>query len=496
MIDDNKSIDVTTEQLEKYIDNGYNEDIIPKKVKDRNWNTTNFFTQWMGVIHNIPNYVAVLGFLLLGLKPISVVIAITIAGLTTGLFFSINGKAGTKYGIPFSMQLRSAYGITGSKLPGFLRGVIAATAWFGVQTYIGATVLTILITQIWPGYSLIGGGSELLGITIPNLISFTVFWAANMVIGLSGGDILNKFTSILTPMIHLVFGGMTIWAIRVGGGLGNIFSTLLSDEVTVNPIFGYFIVMASIIGVMAAPGASVSDFTRMAKSQKDQRNGQIVGLALGYLIFGFMAVTVTVGGSIHYGVPSAGEGILGFINQWDSLPATAIATLVFLLITISTNAATNMVPAGLQLASLFPKKVNNRMGVLISGTLGFLIQPWRLMAGESGIMVFLSLIGALLGPVTGVMIADYVIAKRGEIDLDELYINTSDSNEKSIYSGTNIHAYIATVIGLIISISGNLIPFLKPLSDIAWFTGTLSSAAIYIILSNFANKEVKVIAKE
>ncbi|MGI6579197.1 MAG: allantoin permease [Saccharofermentanales bacterium] len=479
---DNKIVDVSEKQLKQYIENGYNEDIVPKPVKDRNWTTKNFFTQWMGVIHNIPNYIAVLGFLLLGLKPVDVVIAIALAGITTGVFFSLNGRAGAKYGIPFSMHLRSVYGVTGSKLPGFLRGVISATAWFGVQTYIGATVLTILISQIWPGYALIGGGAVILGISVPDLISFTIFWAANMVIGLSGGDILNKFTTILTPIIHIVFAAMTVWAIRVGGGLGNIFATVLSEKKTVNPVFGYFIVIAAVIGVMAAPGVSVGDFTRNAKSQKDQSNGQIIGLGLGYLVFGFMAVAVTVGGSIHFGVPSAGGGILDFVKQWDNVPTVVVTTLVFLLITISTNAATNMVPAGLQLASLFPKKINNRTGVLISGILGFLIQPWRLMAGESGIMVFLNIIGALLGPIAGVMLTEYLIAKKEEIKLDDLYADVKDSNAASSYSGINIRAYIATLVGLAISMSGNIIPVLQPLSDIAWITGTISGAVIYLIL--------------
>ncbi|WP_016896930.1 allantoin permease [Aerococcus viridans] len=481
---------ISEDQLQRYRQRGYkNEDILPKPAEDRHMTARNYFTLWMGSVHNIPNYAAVVGFLMLGLSPINVMVAITLAGLAVAVFMIFNGRAGAKFGIPFAMHLRSTYGSKGAKLPGFLRGVVAAIAWFGVQTYTGAAALTILISKLWPAYLEIGGGGEVLGITIPELISFVIFWIANMAIGFGGGGILNKFTAVLSPIIYLVFGGMTIWAINVGGGIGNILQYNMAGDVSINPILAYLMIIASVLSVWAAPGVSVSDFTQNARSQKDQAQGQVASLLVGYLIFAFMAVVIIIGGTIHFGAPTSGNGVLDFINQWDSLPAIIVATLVFLMTTISTNATGNIIPAAYQLAALFPKQIDYRKGVLIAGIISFLIMPWNFMSDGGGILVFLNAIGSLLGPVAGVMIAHYYFVNKQEIDLDQLYFDTSGKESRqNIYTGVNKQAYVATVIGLVLSMVGQFIPALSVLSDMAWITGFFSAFIIYYLLIRFSSK--------
>lgn len=481
---------ISEDQLQRYRQRGYkNEDILPKPAEDRHMTARNYFTLWMGSVHNIPNYAAVVGFLMLGLSPINVMVAITLAGLAVAVFMIFNGRAGAKFGIPFAMHLRSTYGSKGAKLPGFLRGVVAAIAWFGVQTYTGAAALTILISKLWPAYLEIGGGGEVLGITIPELISFVIFWIANMAIGFGGGGILNKFTAVLSPIIYLVFGGMTIWAINVGGGIGNILQYNMAGDVSINPILTYLMIIASVLSVWAAPGVSVSDFTQNARSQKDQAQGQVASLLVGYLIFAFMAVVIIIGGTIHFGAPTSGNGVLDFINQWDSLPAIIVATLVFLMTTISTNATGNIIPAAYQLAALFPKQIDYRKGVLIAGVISFLIMPWNFMSDGGGILVFLNAIGSLLGPVAGVMIAHYYFVNKQEIDLDQLYFDTSGKESRqNIYTGVNKQAYVATVIGLVLSMVGQFIPALSVLSDMAWITGFFSAFIIYYLLIRFSSK--------
>lgn len=480
---------VSEDQLQHYRQRGYkSEDILPKPAEDRHMTAMNYFTLWMGSIHNIPNYAAVVGFLMLGLSPINVMVAITLAGLAVAVFMIFNGRAGAKFGIPFAMHLRSTYGSNGAKLPGFLRGVVAAIAWFGVQTYTGAAALTILISKLWPAYLEIGGGGEVLGITVPELISFVIFWIANMAIGFGGGGILNKFTAVLSPIIYLVFGGMTIWAINVGGGISNILQYNMAGDGAINPILAYLMIIASVLSVWAAPGVSVSDFTQNARSQKGQAQGQVASLLVGYLIFAFMAVVIIIGGTIHFGAPTSGNGVLDFINQWDSLPAIIVATLVFLMTTISTNATGNIIPAAYQLAALFPKQIDYRKGVLIAGIISFLIMPWNFMSDGGGILVFLNAIGSLLGPVAGVMIAHYYFVNKQEIDLDQLYFDTSGKEPRqNIYTGVNKQAYVATIIGLVLSMVGQFIPVISVLSDMAWITGFISAFVIYYLLVRFSS---------
>lgn len=477
-----KDKEFSYDDVEKYRERGYdNKDILPKPSDSRHTDAKNFFTLWMGSIHNIPNYAAVGGFLLLGLSAFQVMLAIAISGIIVALFLSFNGRAGASYGIPFAMHLRSTYGNIGAKLPGFLRGVVAAIAWFGLQTYTGSAALLILIGRIWPGFLEIGGGADILGISVPGLITFVLFWFMNLAIGLGGGEALNKFTGILTPIIYVVFGGMTIWAINVGGGLSNIMSYSLNTNVEYGVIFGMLMIISSTLSVWAAPGVSVSDFTQNATSNEAQTKGQISGLGVGYLVFAFMAVVILIGGSIHFGVQE--NDVLDIINKWDSLPAIGISTLVFLMTTISTNATGNIVPAAYQLSALLPKHINYKRGVIIASIISALILPWRFMSDGGAIIQFLNLIGALLGPVGGVMIAHYFFVKKGDINLDELYLpEGTEEGKQSKYHGINIHAYIATIVALALVLAGQVIPVLSLLANISWVAGFVIALVLYLAL--------------
>lgn len=276
---ENKDYQVSEEEAARYRERGYNEDMLPKTREKRNMGTKNYFTLWMGSVHNIPNYTAVGGFLFLGLSPINVMLALILSAFVVALFMTMNGRAGSKYGIPFAIHLRSVYGDVGAKLPGFLRGCVAAIAWFGLQNYTGSLALLVLIGKIWPEFLTLGGSADFFGISIPGLIAFTLFWLINMLIGLGGGNILNKFTAILSPLIYLVFGGMAVWAIQAAGGIGEILAFDTSGAAqSVNPIFAYFMIINSVLAVWAAPGASVSDFTQNAKSTRDQTIGQMASL--------------------------------------------------------------------------------------------------------------------------------------------------------------------------------------------------------------------------
>ena len=480
---------VTHADITKFRARGYtNEDILPKVSEKRNTGLMNYFTLWMGSVHNIPNYAAVGGFLVLGMSPINVMIALVVSALVVAVFMTMNGLAGSKYGIPFSMHLRSTYGNTGSKLPGFLRGGIAAIAWFGLQNYTGSQALLILIGKLWPGFLDIGGGATVLGISIPGLIAFTVFWAANLLIGLGGGGILNKFTAILSPIIYLVFGGMTIWAIRVAGGIGNILAYDVAGATAgINPIVGYLMIIASVLAVWAAPGVSVADFTQNAKSSRDQILGQTGSFLVSYAVFAFASVVILIGGSINAGTTE--WDVLNIINSWDSTPAIIISSLVLLMTTISTNATGNIIPAAYQLTALLPKYINYRKGVILASVISFLIMPWKLMENADSIYIFLNAIGALLGPVAGIMIAHYFFLNKQKIDLDQLYFDERDKSVNSIYRGINMQAYIATFVGLVVSLIGQFIPALAFISNIAWLAGFATGFLVYWLLTKTANKD-------
>lgn len=473
---------VSEADTQKYIENGYNADTVPKTESQRNMSKFNYFTLWMGSVHNIPNYAAIGGFLFLGLSPINVMIAIMLSAVVLSVFMVLNGRAGSKYGIPFSIHLRATYGDVGAKLPGFLRGGVAAIAWFGLQNFTGSLALLVIIGNIWPAFLSIGQGISILGISVPGLISFTLFFLVNVAMGFGGGKILNKFTAILNPLIYIVFGGMTVWAISQAG-LGNILSYKPEVASTIQTPVLVLILMVinSVVAVWAAPGVSVADFTQNAKSTKEQAIGQTLSFLVGYGVFAFCSVSILIGGTIIYG--DVGWDIVRIIESWDSIFLVTIAMLVLLMTTISTNATGNIIPAGYQLAALFPKKIDYKKGVIIASIISYIILPWKLMENADSIFIFLNVIGATLGPVAGVMLVHFFLIEKTELDLDLLYMDESKENLDNPYKGINKKAYIATIVGLVVALSGMFIPALKVLADLSWLISLLISGFVYWLLS-------------
>lgn len=462
---------------EKAMADGYSADILPTKEEERNWGTGNFFTVWMGSVHNIPNYIAIGGLFALGLSVGQVFAAIMAASVVIATMLVLNGHAGSKHGLPFAMLLRLSYGPKGAMIPGVLRGVISAIMWFGFQTYAGSQALSILIGKLWPTYLTLGGDWSFLGLTLPALLSFLIFWSFNVALIYGGMGFLGKFTNILSPLVYIVFGGMAIWAINLAGGIGPILS-YTGTGLPGNKIVIFFAAVTAVVAAWAAPIVNVSDFTKLAKSTKTQAVGQTVGLVVTYLLFAIASIAIIVGSEIAFGTPI--WNVLDVVARFDGTFAIAISVLTLCLTTLSVNVTGNIVPAGYQLASLFPKKLTFKSGAIIAAITGILVMPWKLMENATSIFTFLNVIGGILAPVTGIMLAQYFILSKTNIDLNALY----DSKKGKYYytKGFNVNAIVTTIFAGAICLIGNFVPILKPLYDMSWFVGIITAFILYTLL--------------
>lgn len=451
------------------------EDILPIPKEERTWGVGNYGTLWMGSIHNIPSYMTIGGFFALGLSVSQVFGVIMASSVVLALMLILNGKLGVKYGTPFSMALRISYGGKGSVLPGFLRGCIAAIMWFAFQTFAGSQAVTILIAKIWPDYMNIGEGISFLGLGVPGLISFLLFWACNVALIFGGMNALGKFTKYLSVLVYVVFIGMAIWAINLAGGISPILA-YTPKPMSGNTIMVLLACMTAILATWAAPIVSVSDMGREAKSSKNYTTGNIIGIVLPFILFAVASITILIGSEVAFGTSI--WNVVDVIQKFDSTFAIAVAVLTLCLTTLSVNVVGNIIPAGYQLTSLFPKKLNFKKGGLIVAVIGIVVMPWKLAENSTSIFTFLNLIGGLLGPVTGVMLADYFAIKRQKIDLDSLY------SGKGIYEyskGYNIPAFVVTIIAAVVSLIGQVVPVFKPIYDISWIVGTGLAFIMYFL---------------
>ncbi|MFS0690646.1 NCS1 family nucleobase:cation symporter [Sporosarcina sp. 179-K 8C2 HS] len=455
---------------------GFNDDILPTKPEERSWSIGNYASVWMGSVHNIPNYIAIGGLFALGLSVGQVFAAIMVASIIISVVMVLNGQAGSKYGLPFAMLIRSSFGTKGAMVPGILRGVIAAIMWFGFQTYAGSQALSILIAKMWPPFLTLGGNWSLLGLSLPGLISFLLFWLFNVALIYGGMKFLGKFTNILSPIVYVVFGGMAIWAIKLAGGIGPILA-YTGNGVSGNPVVIFIAAITAVIAAWAAPIVSVSDFTRLAVSTKSQAIGQTVGLIVTYLLFAIASISIIVGSEIAFGTPI--WNVLDVVARFDSTFAIAVSVLTLCLTTLSVNVTGNIVPAGYQLASLFPKKLTFKSGATIAAVIGVLVMPWKLMENATSIFTFLSIIGGLLAPIAGVMLAHYYVVSKTEIDLGELYSKNGKYNYKNGFNG---NALITLAFSGVLCLIGNFVSFFEPLYEMSWFVGIISAFILYSVL--------------
>lgn len=453
----------------------YNLDLLPTKEDARTWRFGHFFSIWMGSVHNIPSYVTIGGFFALGLSIWQVFSIIMISSILLAAIMVSNGHAGGKYGIPFSILLRASYGIKGAVVPGVLRGVIAAIMWFGLQTYAGSIAVFILIGKFWPMFIMLGGDWSFLGLSLPRFLSFVIFWVINILFIFTGMNTLGKLTKLVSPFVFIVFGGMSIWAINLAGGIAPIMN-YSPTGVEGNSLFVILTCISAILATWVAQILSVSDVTRFSHSNKEQALGQIWGLIITYLLFAIASITIIIGSEIAFGVPI--WNVLDVVERFDSTFAIFLSLLTLCLSTLSVNIIGNIIPAGNQLASLFPQKINFKSGALIATTIGMLIMPWKLMENSTSIFAFLNMVGGLLSPVIGVMLTHYYFICKRKINLQVLYSLTQDVPSSN---RVNLPALLATLFAGTISLLGRFIPFLEPLYRISWFTGIILAVGFYLL---------------
>ncbi|WP_285006017.1 cytosine permease [Lactococcus formosensis] len=135
----------------------------------------------------------------------------------------------------------------------------------------------------------------------------------------------------------------------------------------------------------------------------------------------------------------------------------------------------NLFPAGLQLTSLAPKIFTVKRGGLLTAVVGILIMPWNII---NHLFLFYSFIGSMFGPITGIMLSDFFINKRGVMNLKEIYAE-SDSIQSVNY---NKRAMWVLAVSFVLSMIGAFVPqigLLKAMDDFAFFTGLISSFVIY-----------------
>ncbi len=463
----------------------YNEDLAPVPIEKRNWTTYNYAALWISMAHCIPTYMMASGLISAGMNWWQALLTILLGNVIVLAPILLNSHPGTKYGIPFPVFARAAYGTFGSNLPALMRAIVAC-GWFGIQAWIGGAALQTFFAAFIPNWQTLLGGA-VGGHTPTEWLSFLIFWAMNMLIIFRGMDLLRRVENWAAPFVLVMTAILLAWILYQAGGIG-----FLLHEPGKFQTFGAFWTifipsLTAMIGFWATLSLNMPDFTRFGKSQREQAVGQVVALPTTMVLFAAMGILITSAAVVVFPQMKPDElwDPVKLVGQFSQPLVVAVSMFTIVVATFSVNIAANVVSPANDFANAFPRFISFRTGGLITGIVGILMQPWKLLADPNG-YIFSWLLGYSggLGSIAGVLIADYWLIRRKNLNLGDLY------RTKGEYAGWNWRAVTATLLGCFFAWIGLVFEPLRILYDYAWFVGFGVAFAVHFGLMNLLSTRV------
>jgi nucleobase:cation symporter-1, NCS1 family len=442
----------------------YNEDLAPIPLERRTWGIYNYASLWVAMSVCIPTYMLASGLIAGGMAWWQAIGTILLGNLIVLVPMLLNAHAGTKYGIPFPVFVRASFGVRGANVPAVLRALVAC-GWFGIQTWIGGQAIAAMMGILW-------------SFKVSVWACFGVFWLINILVIWRGIETIKFLEGIAAPFMLCVGLLLLWWVTSQAGGLGPVLSTPSKFKSTADFLKFFIPSLTGMVGFWATVALNIPDFTRYAKSQKDQALGQAIGLPAAMTLYSFIGVAVTSASVVIFGQPIWDPVVL--LTRFNRPVVAFIALIALLIATLNTNVAANVVSPSNDFSNLNPRRISFRTGGMITGVIGILMMPWKLL-GDFSDYIFGWLVGysGLLGPIAGIMIADYFILRECELDVNALY---RADGKYSYTRGVNWNAIIALAAGIAVALVGLVVPALRWLYDYAWFVGFFVAGILYLLL--------------
>jgi len=475
----------------------YNPDLAPTRLAQRTWSMWHIASLWVGMSVCIPTYMLASGLIQKGMSWSQALLTVMLGNAIVLVPMMLNAHAGTKYGIPFPVLLRGPFGVLGANIPALMRALVAC-GWFGIQTWIGGFGLFELFRAIGLDLSTLPHLPRPIDVGLGQFLCFLLFWAINLYFIWKGTESIKVMETVAAPFLILCGLALLGWAYFRAGGFGPILSQGESfpEGVKFGDVFAPG--LTAMVGFWATLSLNIPDFMRYARSQRDQLLGQAIGMPTTMTLFAFIGVAVTSATVIIFGKAIWDPIVL--LSRFESTAVKVVAGLALALATLSTNIAANVVGPANDISNVSPKNISFKTGGYITGVIGILMMPWKLVADPTG-YIFTWLVGysALLGPIVGIMLADYFVVRRMKLDLVQ-YFRRDGAYE---YQGG---FHVAAIVILAIAIAPNVPGFLVQINVLdkaqvpgilqaiyqrAWFVGAITAFTLYATYGAIVNLGAK-----
>jgi NCS1 family nucleobase:cation symporter-1 len=427
-----------------------NEDLAP--LKKQTWKSYSFFAFWMSDVHSVGGYVTAGSLFALGLAAWQVLIALLV-GITIVYFLcNLVARPSQLTGTPYPVASRIPFGVLGANVPAIIRGLIAV-AWYGIQTFLASHALVLVSLKFWPSWAPLAD-KELYGfagLSLLGWIAFMIMWVAQAIVFWRGMESIRKFIDFCGPAVYVVMFALAVYLVAKAGWSGIDFN-LAEGGLTLTGWAAVPVILSSIalvVSYFSGPMLNYGDFARYGVSFKAVKKGNFLGLPINFIVFSLLVVITAAATR-----PVFGELItdpVETVNRIDSVTAALIGALTFMIATVGINIVANFISPAFDFSNVSPQKISWRMGGMIAAVGSVLITPWNLYSSPDVIHYTLDTLGCFIGPLYGVLIADYYLIKKQRVVVDDLY--TMDPKGRYHYSkGYNPVAIGATVLGALIGI--------------------------------------------
>ncbi|KAH8775320.1 ncs1 allantoate transporter [Diaporthe sp. PMI_573] len=460
-----------------------NEDVDVVAPDMRTWKEIDYLWLWLADGANVGTMQQAGSILALGLSWREASAAIAIGNVLIGMTVALNGAIGSTHHVPFSIASRASMGFYFSYFAVASR-LVLGLIYFGINTYIGASCMLIMLESIWPSLREFPNNLALSSrIQSNKLIAYFVFWMFQFPLLLINPRKMKWLFLIKSVCAVVAAFVMLGWAVKTDG-VGPIFSQRASVSGNVRSWAWVMSINLAVSGKTTL-ALNISDLTRYG-NKPSVAYWQLLFIPIVYWSFSFIGIVIASAGQSIYGTlywdPTS------IIGLWTNRAAAFFCALAFGLATLGTNISTNSIATSNDLAFLMPRWLNIRRGAILTAFIGgWATCPWKIQASAKSLTTFLSGYIIVLAPVVAIMICDYWLIRRRRLHVPMLYQNGGIYRHSY---GVNWRALITLLVAVPINLPG-LIHAIDNSIDIgnysyfyraSWLTGTFISGGIYLVL--------------
>jgi len=473
----------------------YNEDLAP--ARERKWGAFSIFNVWTSDVHSLWGYYLAASLFLLCGSFVNFILAIGLGSLVIFFLMNLVGYAGVKTGVPYPVLARASFGVWGANLPALVRAVVACF-WYGAQTAAASGAIVALLTRT-DAFMEFHKSTHFLGHSGLEVICFVVVWALQLLIIQNGMETVRRFQDWAGPAVWIAMLVLAIGLIVKAGGFS--FDHGISKDVLLaktkdagvpgepGSFWALMAVGATWVTYFAALYLNFCDFSRFAPDKATVRRGNLWGLPINLVLFSLVAGVTTIAAFKVYGEVMLHPDQVS--AKFDSWFLALVAALTFAVATLGINVVANFVSPAFDFANVFPRRIDFKKGGYIAAGIALVLYPFAPWEGNAA--TFVGAIGATMGPLLGIILADYYLLAKGEIDVEALY---REDGRYRYRGGWNVNALVAAAAGaLFSSILPNFTTVLPSWWGIyGWFFGVAIGAIAYLLLSTLTRRPVKVAA--